>query len=119
MRPTLAVDFDGVIAHYNGWKGYGVLGEPIEGVAKTLTKLRERGWKIIIHTTRGTDEISGYLRHHRIPYDEINCNSELAGSNPGKPLATCYLDDRAVCFTGDWDQAYDNITSFRQWGETA
>jgi hydroxymethylpyrimidine pyrophosphatase-like HAD family hydrolase len=118
MQPTLAVDFDGVIASYDGWKGYGVLGEPIEGAVETLRKLKHIGWKIIIFTTRGEEEIFEYLRQHRIPFDEINHNSNLVGSNPGKPVATCYLDDRAICFTGDWEKAFNDITSFRSWGET-
>ncbi len=115
MRKTLAVDFDGVIAHYDGWKGYGVLGKPIAGAAETLQRLRDNGWKIIIHTTRGEDEIAGYLHHHDIPFDEINKNSDLAVSNPGKPPATCYLDDRAVRFAGNWDQAFEDVTNYRHW----
>ena len=50
-RRTIAVDFDGVIAEYDGYKGPGVLGDPRQDVREALRELRSEGWKIIIHTT--------------------------------------------------------------------
>ena len=35
-RRTIAVDFDGVIANYDGYKGPGVLGAPREDVRAAL-----------------------------------------------------------------------------------
>src|SRR6201988_2756427 len=67
---TIAVDFDGVIAEYDGWKGKGVLGLPRKDVVEALHELRAEGWKVVIHTTRGEREVRPYLVRHGIPHDE-------------------------------------------------
>lgn len=115
-RPTIAVDIDGVIADYSaGWQGEGIIGAPLPGAKKFLERLREAGWEIIIHTTRGTDEVAEYCKEHGLVYDQINDNANLRGRNPGKPIASVYLDDRAVKFNGDYDQAFKEIINFDLW----
>jgi len=113
-RRTIAVDFDGVIANYDGYKGPGVLGAPRPDVQQALRVLRDEGWKIVIYTTRGEQEISAYLARHDIPYDEFNCNSDY--KTPGaKPVADVYWDDRAVCYSGDAQKDLERIRNFRTW----
>jgi adenylylsulfate kinase len=111
---TLAVDFDGVIAEYDGYKGPGVLGPPREDVRQALDALRREGWKIVIHTTRGWDEIEKYLQQHDIPYDEYNRNSDYQTGGQ-KPVADVYWDDRAVCYSGDAAADLERIRNFRTW----
>src|SRR5271156_2803127 len=94
-RRTIAVDFDGVIAEYDGYKGPTVLGRPRKDVVEALRELRAEGWKIVVHTTRGEQEIGGYLAQHDIVYDEINRNSDYKTGGP-KPVADLYWDDRAI-----------------------
>jgi hydroxymethylpyrimidine pyrophosphatase-like HAD family hydrolase len=94
-RRTIAVDLDGVIAEYDGWKGRGVLGAPRADVVEALRALHAEGWKIVIHTTRGEEEIRDYLRAHQIAHDEINCNTDYTTGGV-KPVADVYWDDRAV-----------------------
>lgn len=113
-QPTIAVDFDGVIADYDGWKGRGVLGKPRADVISALLVLKEEGWKIIVHSTRSGDEIRDYLWQHKIPYDEINQNSSYSTTGQ-KPVATVYWDDRAVCYTGDGLRDLSHIREFRTW----
>ncbi len=43
FRRTIAVDFDGVIAEYDGWKGRGVLGPPRKDVVEALQELYTEG----------------------------------------------------------------------------
>src|SRR5215467_3027094 len=76
LPKTIAVDFDGVIADYDGWKGVGVLGPPRKDVLEALHTLHAEGWKIVIYTARGDKEISAYLVEHHIPHHEINRNSD-------------------------------------------
>src|SRR5216684_3586931 len=99
-RRTIAVDFDGVIAEYDGWKGVGVLGGPRSDVVKVLDILRSEGWKVVVHTTRGQEEIADYLAKYDIPHDEINHNSDYRTKGT-KPVADVYWDDRAVCYSGN------------------
>lgn len=114
VRRTIAVDFDGVIADYDGWRGVGVLGKPRSDVKECLNLLHSDGWKIIIHTTRGEKEISDYLRANGIPYDEFNCNSDYKTLGV-KPVADVYWDDRALCYSGDASKDLELIRRFRTW----
>lgn len=114
LPKTIAVDFDGVIAEYDGWKGFGILGMPRRDVLAALRTLHAEGWKIIIHTTRGEEEISGYLIEHGIPHHEINRNSDYRTLG-GKPVADVYWDDRALCYSGNAELDLDQIRSFRTW----
>lgn len=113
-RRTIAVDFDGVIAEYDGWKGTGVLGVPRSDVVEALDVLRSEGWKVVVYTTRGQDEIADYLAKHAIPHDEINHNSDYR-TNGAKPVADVYWDDRAVRYSGDARKDIDTIRNFRTW----
>lgn len=111
---TLAVDFDGVIADYDGWRGRQSLGNPRTDVLATLRQLRSEGWKIILCTTRGADEVKSYLIDVGVPFDEININSEYSTGGQ-KPVATVYWDDRALRYSGDAMMDIANIRSFRTW----
>lgn len=96
---TAAFDFDGVISKYDGWKGIGVFGDPIWNVVSAMRTLHTSGWKIIIYTTRGVQEIKGYLTEFNIPFDEINRNTDI-DSLGTKPISDVYIDDRAICYCG-------------------
>jgi adenylylsulfate kinase len=115
-QQTIAVDFDGVLAEYDGWKGEEILGNPRQDVVAALRILRQEGWKIVIHTTRSEQNILLYLERHNILFDEINRNS--AYPNRGiKPVATVYWDDRALRYSGDGLKDLDAIRSFRTWND--
>ena|ERR1700678_4666827 len=58
QQPTIAVDFDGVIANYDGWTETSRIGAPREDVVEALTVLRGEGWKIVVYSCRGAEEIS-------------------------------------------------------------
>lgn len=113
-RRTIAVDFDGVIADYEGYKGPGVLGTPRMDVIEAMRTLQSEGWKIVINTTRGESEIRPYLALHQVPHDEINRNSDYTTAGP-KPVADVYWDDRAFCYSGDARKDLDLIRNFRTW----
>lgn len=113
-QPTIAVDFDGVIADYEGWEGEGCLGNHRKDVVEALTQLREEGWRIIIYSCRAAMEIGAYLVANGVPFDEINVNSARATKGP-KPSATVYWDDRAVRYSGDALADIKEIRNFRTW----
>ena len=55
LKPKhVCVDFDGVLAEYDGWKGPENLGMPREGAAEFLQSIVDLGMKVIILTTPGT-----------------------------------------------------------------
>jgi adenylylsulfate kinase len=113
-RRTLAVDFDGVIAEYNGWLGRGVLGEPRQDVVEALRILASEGWKIIVYTTRHPGDVIQHLRACSVPFDEINRNSDYQNDG-SKPVATVYWDDRALRYSGNAMNDLELIRSFRTW----
>jgi hypothetical protein len=110
-RPTICVDFDGVIHSYvSGWCGETAIPDPpIHRAKEAIARLRQQ-YRVVVHSTRcqsaaGRKAIREWLKKHGIEIDEI-CRS--------KPPAMVYLDDRAVPFKGDWDQAVVDINSFRK-----
>lgn len=108
---TICVDMDGVIAKYDGWKGKTHFGEPEDGAKESLEELKEKGWTIIIYTTRGDNKlISKYLEENEIPFDFINKNPDQPKGSSHKPISDVYLDDRAIEFD-NWKDALKEIGS--------
>lgn len=117
----ICVDFDGVIAKFDGWRGPNVFGDPIPGAAEALIYLHLTGWTIYIFTSRlVTKELVTWLYANGIPFDDINGRVAITGDNPNycflqtydgmdchesmpwklnpsnssfKPIASVYLDD--------------------------
>lgn len=104
MKKTVCVDLDGVLLTYDGWKGPDHFGEPRPGAAEFMAELR-RSAHVVVFTTRtkadfddrppgSTPEslaakVRSHLDGHGIGYDDVYVGQ-------GKPMAACYLDDRAV-----------------------
>jgi hypothetical protein len=110
-RRTVCLDFDGVIHLYrSGWCGAEVIPDPpIHGSREAIARLRKR-FRVVVHSARcATDEghraVEAWLVKHNIEVDEV-CRF--------KPPASVYVDDRAVPFRGDWDQAISDIHDFRK-----
>lgn len=117
---TICIDIDGTICRHDGWRGETYFGELIPGANECISKLHNEGWTIIIYTGRNDkDLVSQFLTNHGIPFDAININPKLKGiERSGKPLADVYLDDRAISFKGNWEEAYEEINHFKPWHET-
>jgi len=101
---TVCVDLDGVLAHYEGWKGLNEFGNPLPGALEFMWELKKRGYYIVVATARLSGDacaandadfkvvaryVHDYLVRWNLPYDEV-------WVRPGKPLAIAYVDDRAV-----------------------
>ena len=96
----IAFDFDGVVAQYNGFVSHDDVQEPIAETIKAMNLLKEKGFRILIFSTRGTEFLNKYCERFSIPADFINDNPEMRGENPGKPVAWLYVDDRAIRYIG-------------------
>ena len=107
---TICIDFDGVI--YPNLKYHGVTdlrGAPIDGALDSLIGLSQE-YNVVVHSARcdteeGVIAIEKYLALHHFPFAVMR----------DKPRAHIYLDDRAVCFNGNWVDAINSIHGFKQW----
>lgn len=93
---SIAVDLDGTLAHYDGWKGVEHIGDPIQSMKEQVLNLYNMGHSITIFTARvGTDKegmrsyevIADWLKKHGFP--------PLAITNVKERKFTHILDDRA------------------------
>ena len=99
--PVISFDFDGVIASYHGFIAKDDIQEPNAEVVKAIRLLKEKGYKILIHSTRGDEFLKTYCEKFSISVDYINRRPDKEGDNPGKPIAFVYIDDRNICYRGE------------------
>jgi adenylylsulfate kinase len=102
----VCVDFDGVLAQYTGWQGPGHLGDPRPGVEHFLQSIVDLGMKVIILTTREPVAVQFWLIENQLSHFIDRVTRE-------KPPALVYLDDRALCFRGDFGYALEAIKRFK------
>lgn len=99
MRETVCVDFDGVLAQYDGWKGEETLGKPNPGAVGFVKDLIEEGYEVAIHTTRDCGRIQEWLQLWSLDHPSVYPTRE-------KPPALIYIDDRGYRFNGDFHAAF-------------
>lgn len=107
---TVCLDFDGVLNNYNGWRGKDHLGEPREGIKDFFEELSKRFDKIIIETTRDRLAVAVWLKKHGLGKYIINIYDK-------KPIATVYIDDRAIRFNGDFKETLDELENINTYWE--
>ena len=109
-RPTIAVDFDGVIHKYSdGWQNGEIYDNPIEGAFEKLLRLYLDGFDIVISTARNdlAPVREWWNKWYHIKFPKSEMFPVIITNN--KPIAVAYVDDRAVKFT-DWDDVYNSLS---------
>jgi histidinol phosphatase-like enzyme len=112
---TIAIDFDGVLASYDGWKGQEHYGAPLPGALGFVKSLAEAGYQVVIFTTRagtsaGIDRLEGWLKFHGLTDELI----ERLVITCIKPPAWLYIDDRCFLFKGAYP-SLEEIENFKPW----
>lgn len=116
MKPkTFAFDFDGVVSKYDGvFKGDEKVDQPRPEIVKAIKILKKQGHKILIYSSRSSKVLKKYCQKHKIPVDYYNLNPNYKTGNPGKPVASVYVDDRAICYQGQSaEKLVKEINSFK------
>lgn len=117
-RRIIAVDFDATISSLSSFKGVGVFGEPITGVADVLKQLSETCDIMIYTCRREHPTIREYLKDHTIPFNTVNYSPVNIEQNlsESKMYADVYIDDRALQFCGIWDDKFlKDVINFKPW----
>lgn len=135
-KPILCVDFDGVIHSYtSGWKGADVIPDPpVPGALRWLWKATE-WFDVHIYSSRtqqerGREAMQAWMLDHsrqefgdNHPMSEIRGDLEPAYQYPitfshEKPAAFLTIDDRALCFEGDWSEIDPaDLLNFKPWNK--
>ena len=111
-RPTLALDFDGVLCDYrSGWQGPDKLGEPVPG-AVAFVRQALAVFDVVIFSARARHDdalpaMRAWLARNGFPPLPITAT---------KPPAFLTIDDRAMLFTGTWPDAAE-LLAFKTWYE--
>jgi hypothetical protein len=104
-EPIVCVDLNGVLDRYTGWKHPGHWDPPREGAAGFLEALTAHGFLVVIFTTRHRTGVMRRLREHR----QLEYVSAITSR---KPPAHVFVDDRAVCFRGDFGATLKAVVEF-------
>ena len=106
MRSIVCVDLDGVLNQFDGWKGAAYFHPPHPGAREFLRRLNECGYQVVVFTVRWKPDVERWLTEHKL----ADFVSEVTDK---KPPAHIFVDDRALCFRGDFDSVLDEIKHFR------
>lgn len=104
--PVVCVDLNGVLDSYTGWKEPHHWDPPRPGAAEFLRALTERGFVVVVFTTRHAAGVREWLRSHGLAH-------YVSAVTDRKPPAHVFVDDRAVCFDGDFADTLSRVVNFR------
>jgi hypothetical protein len=110
--PIVCVDLNGVLDEYTGWKTPGHFDPPRAGAADFLEALARLGFDVVVFTTRHPAGVRAWLRRHGLM-------RHVGAITNRKPPAHVFVDDRAVCFRGDFARTLRSVAAFRAHWEEA
>ena len=126
-KPILCLDFDGVIHSYDsGWKGANIVPDaPVPGAMRFIWDA-SKSFNIHIFSSRsnqrgGIKAMKKWLETHFRNYwaaDRTTADDILAEIKwpTEKPPALITIDDRAICFDGNWP-TIDTLINFKPWNK--
>jgi len=116
----LCVDFDGVLHSYKtGWHGPRIVADaPVPGAIDWLrTMIYSHDFVVCIYSSRskqwgGKRAMKGWLNAHGLSNEEL----ALIKFPTKKPAAFLTIDDRAICFDGNFP-SIDELLNFKPWNK--
>jgi phosphoglycolate phosphatase-like HAD superfamily hydrolase len=125
MKQTVAIDLDGVLADYSqGFIEVEYIGDPMPGAVEFTQRLAQK-YRILIYTSRCSEKmakrngrsaeevkaiVEKWLDKNGFAYSEVYTGN-------GKPIASAYVDDRAVAVPmnpspADFEEAVTKVERF-------
>ena len=118
-KRIVAIDFDGTIAQYLGWRGPHELGDPIKGVSSFLRGLKEAGHIVCIWTTRPAYKIRQWLEYEGLDGLVDYINATPHSKDEWKIGSDCYVGDDAIPFDGNWEGMLEKVLNFtKHWEQS-
>ncbi len=118
-KPTLCLDFDGVIHSYtSGWLGADKIPDmPVPGAIEFIARATEE-FVVCIYSSRssqpgGIAAMKNWLHYHAGSRAWI---TDKVFWSESKPAAMVTIDDRALTFTGVWPELKD-LKAFKPWNK--
>ena len=105
-RLIVCVDLDGVLNLFDEWKGADHFHAPRPGALEFLKALRDRDYQVVIFTVRWAPHVWDWLRQHGL-------DAYVDSVTDKKPPAHVYIDDRAICFKGDFTETLTHLEAFK------
>ena len=107
IRKTILIDLDGVLNNYKGNFDINQVPEIKVGARNFLNKL-SKDFDIKLFTTRNKVLAAKWIINQGL--DEI-----ITDVTDRKELCYLYIDDRCLCFNGDYDNLINQIDNFKPW----
>ncbi len=104
-RKTILIDLDGVLNTYDGNYSENYIPEVKKGAKEFIKKLN-KDYDLILFTTRNSLEATKWLIENKIDKYFKNVTNV-------KIPAYIYLDDRAIKFSGDYQNTIKQIEDFK------
>jgi hypothetical protein len=132
-KPILCVDFDGVIHSYTSpWTNAATISDgPVPGALRWLWKATEF-FNVMVYSSRsksndGIDAMHNWMRSESIKeFGEDHPMSTRSADRSSYPITFCHekpaafltIDDRAICFDGDWSKLHpEDLIKFKPWNK--
>lgn len=106
-KKTILVDLDGVLNQYNGNYESDFIPDISDGAKNFIEKLYET-YIIKIFTTRDKNLTINWLIKN-------NLDKYIADVTNIKEPAFLHIDDRCICFDGNFSNTLDQIQNFKPW----
>ena len=106
-KPTLLIDLDGVLNEYKGNYDVEYIPEMREGAQDFLKELYQN-YTLVLFTTRFISMARKWLENNGLDkyFDDVT-NEKIP--------AYIMIDDRCICFKGDYEVLKNEIKNFRAW----
>lgn len=120
-KPILCIDFDGVIHDYkHGWRDGEIYGNVTPGFFAWASEAKEH-FTLVIYSSRsktpeGITAMREWLDQQIYLKNPYNIDPENFTFAHEKPPAFLTIDDRAICFDGNWSALTpDRLKNFKPW----
>lgn len=120
-KPILCIDFDGVIHSYDkGWQDGSIYGTVTAGFFEWAERAAEL-FTLTIYSSRskesdGASKMADFIdKEYRRTWLNKPCEIPFLFASE-KPPAFLTIDDRAICFMGDWSALDpEKLRAFKPW----